>query len=197
MRFDTITRVFHFSMIVVVFYQMLSSIWMVAPEPGKMVNLQMMFFTLHVWLFGWAAFLLGSTFAMIKYRDRDDWGRYFPWFYSSRRKALYAAVCKEVPDMFKGRLQPAESKSPLSGAMHGLAVLLLIGQGLTGAYVMLDLANYGTTSADIQLFFKFHELLGIIVWVFLFSHVFMTLFHLAVGHNNILDIFRKVSINWK
>lgn len=197
MRFSTISRVLHLCMIIAVLYQLLSSVWMMAPEPGKIVTMQMMFFTLHVWLFGWAAFLVGSVYAMIKYRDRDEWERFFPWFSADRRKAFFRAVRTEVPGMLRGKLPPAESKSALSGAVHGFGIMLLIAQGLTGAYVMLDLANYGERSLDIQLFYKFHELFGILAWTFLGGHIFVTLYHLALGHTRVLDIFRRVNIAWK
>lgn len=197
MRYSQLARAFHYCMLFVVLYQMIGSIWMTAPEPGKIVSWEMIVFSLHVWLFGWAAFLLGGAYVMIKSRDRDELGRLYPWFSAKRRAAFFASAREEIPGMLKGRLPPAEYKSALAGAVHGLGLALLIAQGTTGAYVMLGLADYSGKSMDVLLMFKLHEFCGILVWVFLAGHIFMTLYHLALGHRAILDIFQRIRIRWQ
>ncbi|MDX8395769.1 MAG: cytochrome b/b6 domain-containing protein [Mariprofundaceae bacterium] len=197
MRINTNIRVLHFSIVVTVIYQLASSIWMAPPEPGKLVGFDAVLFSWHVFFIGWAAFILGCVYAMVKFTEGDDWGRMIPWFSGERRAAFFKSARRELPDVLTGKLAPPEKKGALAGAVHGLGFLLLIALGSTGGYVMNGVRTDGSMTADMNLMLYLHETFGILIWAFLASHVLMVLYHLVLGHPKVLDIFERISIQWK
>jgi len=123
MRINLSTRLLHFCMVVVVAYQMISSVLMVAPEPGKMTGIDTTLFYLHVTVFGWAAVIFSGVYAMTRFYEPDAWGRLVPWFSSKYRHAFFKSASKELPGIFRGRLAPPEAKGALAGSVHGLGFL--------------------------------------------------------------------------
>lgn len=197
MRLNTVTRVLHYLMIFTVAFQLISSLLMFVPEPGKLVTYETVLFSLHIMLFGWGAFLISSVYAMTRFAEKDAWGRLVPWFSKKYRAAFMKSAKAELPGIFKGELAPPEDRGALAGAMHGLGFLTLIALGLTGAYVMNGVRSDGTMTADMLFMFDMHEMFGVIIWVFLACHVSMVIYHLILGHKRILDIFERPKIRWK
>jgi len=189
MRINWAIRMLHYFLLVSAVYQLLSSEWMVVPEPGKLPGVGVALFYLHAWFFGWIALTGACVYALRAYYEPDTWKLMMPWFSVSRLSTLFAALRKEVPDILRGRLAPMEVKSPLAGAVHGLGIMLLIGLGMSGLYLMLGVRSYGPMSLDVLLSFKIHELFGILAWVFLAGHAIMTLYHLALRHPTVEEIF--------
>jgi len=196
-RLTTVTRVMHISMIVTVAFQLISSLLMFVPEPGKLVTYETVLFSLHIMLFGWGAFLISSIYAMTRFAEKDAWGRLVPWFSKRHRDAFFKSAKEEIPGVFTGKLAPPESRTALAGAMHGLGFLTLIALGLTGAYVMNGVRSDGTMTQDMLLMFEAHEFFGVVIWTFLACHVGMVIYHLILGHKHILDIFERPKIKWK
>ncbi len=190
MRIDSVTRFLHIGMIITVVYQMLSSIWMYTPEPGKMVGFETILYSWHIMFMGWSAVFVACFYAMVRFAEYHEWTRLIPWFSKSKRAAFARSAKKEIPDMFKGKLAAPEKRGALAGAMHGFGFMLLIVMGLTGSYAMLGIRPDGTTSADMQLMFELHSWFGVLVWYFIGFHVSMVIYHLILGHTKILDIFQ-------
>ena len=94
MRFNFATRILHISMIVVVSYQMLSSLWMAVPEPGKLTRLENTLFSLHITVFGWASIIIAGVYALMRFYESKAWGRLVPWFSSTRRRAFVNSAKK-------------------------------------------------------------------------------------------------------
>ena len=189
MRISRAIRLLHYFLLVSAVYQLLSSEWMIVPEPGKLAGVGVALFYLHAWLFGWIALTAACVYALKAYYEPETWRMLMPWFSTSRLATLFASARREVPDMLRGRLAPLEVKSPLASAVHGLGIILLIGLGMTGLYLMLGVRSDGSMSADVLVSFKFHEIMGILAWAFLAGHVLMTLYHLALRHPHVEDIF--------
>ena len=190
MRINLTTRVLHLLMIVAALCQLLSSVWMKIPEPGKLPSFETKLFFLHIVLAGWVAVVIGGAYGLTRFYEADAWGRLVPWFSAVRRAAFFKSARKEIPNVFRGRLAPPEERGALAGAVHGFGFLLLIGLGLTGSYVLLGLRTDGAMRGDVLLVFDFHQLFGKLIWMFLGAHVFMVLYHLLLGQLKILDIFR-------
>ena len=190
MRINLTTRLLHLLMVVTALCQLLSSVWMKIPEPGKLPGFETKLFFLHIALAGWVAVVISGAYALTRFYEADAWGRLVPWFSAVRRVAFFKSACKEIPDVFRGRLAPPEEKGALAGAVHGFGFLLLIGLGVTGSYVMLGLRTDGTMRSDVLLVFDFHQLFGKLIWTFIGAHLFMTLYHMVLGQRKILDIFR-------
>jgi len=189
MRISWATRMVHYFLLVSAVYQLLSSEWMMVPEPGKLAGSGVWLFYLHAWLFGWVALTAAFVYAMKAYYEPETWRLLNPWFSAKRLATLFAALRKEIPDLFRGRLAPLEVKSPLAGAVHGLGIILLIGLGMSGLYLMLGVRSDREMSLDTFISFKFHEVFGVLAWTFLAGHIFMTLYHLALRHPHLQDIF--------
>lgn len=197
MRINLSTRLLHFGMVVVVSYQMISSVFMTPPEPGKMTGIDTTLFYLHVTVFGWAAIIFSGVYALTRFNDSHAWGRLVPWFRAAYRVKFFASARKELPDILRGRLAPPEEKGALAGAVHGFGFLLLLGLGLSGIYVLLGLRTDGTMAYNTLLLLDFHQLCGVLIWGFLAAHIIMTLYHLVLGQYKAIDIFKCGRIPWK
>ena len=197
MRFSQSTRILHLLMIVSVIFQLLSSLWMVTPEPGKIAGAGTNLFTLHIMFFGWLAFIVSATYGMIQRSDPVAWARLMPWFNSERRGRVVAEFRKEFFGIFTGKLTPPEARGSLSGAIHGAGFVLLMALTLTGAYAMLGVDYNDRMRDDVVAFRSMHELLAVFIWTYLGGHVFMVLYHILLGNRHILDIFAAIRINWK
>ncbi len=190
MRFNLAARSLHLLMVITVLFQLFSSLWMQVPEPGKLNHWEQHLFYWHALFFGWLALMVGFIYFFVVRTDPETWAQFFPWLVKERRAAFFNALKTEIPDLFRGKLAPAEPKSPLAGAVHGLGMLLLIGLGLTGLYVMQGVRSDGTMSSDVLIFLDLHAALGVMIWAFLGAHIFMTVYHLLLGHRELFDIFK-------
>jgi hypothetical protein len=197
MRINSITRVTHIMIIITVAFQLFSGLFMEVPEPGKMVGWSYLLFSWHIMFFGWLAFLLGSLYAATRFGEPGQWVRLIPWFSKEGRAAFAKSAKEELPDIFVGKLARPEKQGALAGAMHGLGFMLLICMGMTGAYVMNGVRSDGSMTMDMMLFLDMHSFFGVLIWLFLFCHASMVIYHLMLGHKNILDIFERIKINWK
>lgn len=196
-RINTTTRVLHLMMLLTVLYQLFSGLFMEVPEPGKVVGWSYILFSWHIMFFGWLAFLLAGVYATIRFNEPGQWQRLIPWFSKEGRAAFVQSARVELPGIIKGKLPRPEKQGSLAGAMHGLGFTLLICMGMTGAYVMNGVRSDGSMTRDMMLFLDLHSFFGVLIWLFLFGHVFMVIYHLIVGHTRILDIFEGVRIPWK
>lgn len=197
MRLKLSTRILHISMVIIVAYQLLSSLVMALPEPGKLPGVESTLFSLHITVFGWAAIIVSGVYAATRFFEKEAWGRLVPWFSKDRRRAFYRSARNELPQMFKGKLAPPEDRGALAGAVHGFGFLALLGMGMTGLYVMLGVRPDGNLRDDIQFVLYFHEWFGVLIWTFVGAHIFMTLYHLLLGQTKVIDIFRRGRIRWK
>jgi cytochrome b561 len=197
MRINATTRVLHYFMIFCVLYQLISAEFMRVLEPGKMEGFDTILFTLHMMVFGWGAFLIASVYVVILHDDKDGWGRIVPWFSTRHRRAFFQEMRRDIVGTFRGKFPLPEEQGALSGAVHGIGILLILALGFTGAWVMLGVRSDGTMRADTLLVFDFHATFAKLLWIFLIGHVAMFLFHIVTGHRTILDIFERVHIPWK
>jgi len=197
MRITATTRVLHYFMIFCVLYQLISAEFMRVLEPGKMEGFDTILFTLHMMVFGWGAFLIASVYVVILHDDKDGWGRIVPWFTVRHRRAFFKEVRHDIVSTFRGKFPLPEEQGALSGAVHGIGILLVLALGFTGAWVMLGVRSDGTMRADTLLVLDFHANFAKLLWIFLAGHVAMFLFHIVTGHRTILDIFERVHIPWK
>jgi len=196
-RINATTRVLHYCLIVTVLYQLISADFMRVLEPGKMEGFDTLLFTLHMMVFGWAAFLVALLYIVILHGEPDGWGRMIPWFSARYRRAFFREAKNDVLATLRGRFPWPEEQSALSGAVHGGGILLVLAQGFTGAYVMLGVRSDGTMREDTLVMLDLHSFFADLVWIFLVGHVAMFVWHLAVGHRTILDVFQRVRIPWK
>jgi len=197
MRINTTTRVLHYGMIVCVLYQLISAEFMRVLEPGKIGGFDTMLFDFHMMFFGWAAFLIASIYVVVLHEDEDGWGRMIPWFSTRHRRAFFSEAKKDLLSTLRGYFPLPEEQSAISGAVHGTGILLVLGLGFTGAYVMLGVRSDGTMREDTLLLLDFHAAFADLLWIFIAGHVTMFFAHLVTGHQTIMDIFRRISIPWK
>ncbi|MDX8376768.1 MAG: cytochrome b/b6 domain-containing protein [Mariprofundales bacterium] len=189
MRYTLGIRIMHVSMLVVVMYQMLSSLLMDIPEPGRASDAWVWMFYMHTLFFGWLAFIVAGTYGMMMYQDPTAWSRLVPWFSRTNRAALFSAAKHELPNILRGNLALPEEESLVAGAIHGFGFLMLIAMSLTGIYLMLGTRSDGMLTADTQIFLSCHAFFGTCIWIFLAGHLTMAASHLALGHKRIKDIF--------
>ena len=121
--------------------------------------------------------------------DESAWHILFPWLQAKGRTQLINEL-KMVPGWLQHGPPPQNEGIALPGAVHGAGLLLLLLLGSTGACIFFGLGEDGSRSNGIHDVMELHsDLLGTLIWVFLFGHAGMAFWHDLVGHQSKSRIF--------
>ncbi len=191
MKYDRITRWLHLGLAFAVASQLFSSLLMEPPEPGELrTQSERLFFLIHErsgltvlalicihWLWGFAGHV------------SEGWGHLFPWF-SKKRLYSIKSDLRAVPEWLRRGLPSQENETTaLTGAVHGLGLVVATAMGLTGGVIFLGMAPDGSVSSSIKAIEEIHGFLGNFVWAYFVGHAGMAFFHHYLGHKTLIDMF--------
>jgi len=189
MRYSSEEKVLHFLIAVGMIFQLVIENWMQRPEPGKSLTAsQVMLFGAHEFV-GVCLLIMVITRFMLMIGNRKSFLRLFPWLEAEGRHGLMNEIRNTLPDWLTGQLKDAGEQDFLAKTVHGLGLLLALGLGLTGLVLFVEISPEGTMGALGKEVMEVHELLGILLWVFITGHVVMTLYHQLLGHRVLQHIF--------
>ncbi|MGE5310357.1 MAG: cytochrome b/b6 domain-containing protein [Nitrospirota bacterium] len=189
MNYDRVVRWLHAGMALAVVIQMLSSMVMQVPQPGRMpLEPQHAFFLIHEasgltvvtllvlhWLWALSGYVAGG------------WGHLFPWFSRARLQALLAAL-KALPTWLRdNRAVDEEVMHPLVGAVHGLGLLTVM--ALTGATMVLGMGLGGSMGTILRAVRWAHGFFANFMWAYVMGHVAMALLHQVRGERLLTKMF--------
>ncbi len=179
MIYDRITRILHGLLALGILSQLLTSLIMVTPKPGRSPN---EFFEIHETI---GTVLLGVLVLhwlwMLTSVYKGDPGQLFPWFKAERRKALIRDVQDSIADLLRLRLPHADEPRPLPAAIQGLGLLCATLLATTGVIWSLGAAPDGATGPVIHTIKEVHESLGSPMWAYLIVHAGMGIAHQLAG----------------
>ena len=191
MNYDRVVRWLHAGMALAVVIQMLSSLVMQVPQPGRMpLEPQHAFFLIHeasgltlvtLLVLHWLWALTGHV--------AGGWGHLFPWFSRARLQALLAAL-KALPTWLRdSSAVDEEVMYPLVGAVHGLGLLTVTAMALTGATMVLTMAPDGAMGTLLHAVRWVHEFVANFMWAYVIGHVAMAVLHQVRGERLLTRLF--------
>ncbi len=188
MKYDRLTRIFHILVALGVVTQMLTSLVMVAPKPGRTPN---EWFETHetVGLSLLAVLSLYWLWIVARTALRGEANRLFPWFSRQRRADLWADMGATMREVRHGRLPNDDRPRPLPAAVQGAGLSLALVLAATGSAMALGMAPDGAMSAPLHAIKEVHETLASLMWVYLAVHPPLGLLHQLAGHRSLNRMF--------
>lgn len=188
MRYDPLTRVLHLLTAVGVTAQMLTSLLMVDPKPGRLANnwyevhktvgIGMLAIVSVYWLW-----VVGRTIA------RDEPMMLFPWLSGRRLAALREDAVETGRALVHLRLPAGDEPRPLPAAVQGIGLLLALLLAATGTAIELGMAPDGGVSPLMHGVKEIHEGMAPIMWAYLVAHPLLGLLHQLAGHRTLTRMF--------
>ncbi|MDX8411008.1 MAG: cytochrome b/b6 domain-containing protein [Mariprofundaceae bacterium] len=191
MRYDRLTRILHWGIAIGVTLQLVSEQLMVR----RMVNkdpdfLQVSMLIMHEYMGFVVLIIIGIRFTlMLDSPDRES-PDMFPWLSQRGRQELMAETRNEAPGWLHGQLKRPEEAHCIARSVHGLGLILALGQGLSGMLLFVGTQADGSTHGPIEAGRQLHDVLGYIMWAYIIGHVCMALFHQRLGHRVLQGMFR-------
>ena len=189
MKYGRFTRVLHGLMAFGIVLQLLLSLVMRTPRPGRSLTpLQTFGYENHrmigmaifaVLILHWIVFVSGHAYKGI--------GHFFPWFSVARRRE----VIDDARELLMLRLGDPERKDSLAGAIEGIGIVVGSMLAVSGAVLFFGIAENGAMSRPVHAVKEFHEFWAPLMWGYLVIHAGAAMAHLAMGHRSVLNIFRR------
>lgn len=188
MYYDRFTRLLHFLLAPVMAVQLVVSLLMTHPKPGRPGDL---LYEVHEYL-GLALLgilILHWLWAMVR-KGQVPFCQLFPWFNPSRYAPLLADAKHLASHMARFRLPPAEEKpSPLANAIQGLGLAAALLLGCGGLLIFLYAPATGHMTGWLHMVKESHEILGTLMWIYLGVHGGMGVLHQLAGHGSLRAMF--------
>jgi cytochrome b561 len=188
MKYGRLTRILHALIAIGISLELLLSLIMKTPKPGRVLTtLQSFGFEAHKMmgiavfsaiLLHWLVFATGHAYKGI--------GHFFPW--SSR--ARMDAVLRDIRELVTLKVADPAQKDSFSGAIEGLGFAVGSILATSGLVLFFGIAENGAMNALVHAVKEFHEFWGPVMWGYVGIHAGATMLHIWLGHRSVLSIFR-------
>lgn len=188
MKYTRFTRILHSLIAAGITLEMLLTLFMKNPRPGRVLTtLQAFSYESHRWIgmavlavlaLHWLVFAAGHAHKGISH--------FFPWFSRARRDEL----ASEIRELLRFKVADPADKDALSGAVEGIGLLIGTLLAVSGAILFFGIAEDGSASRAVRVVKEFHEFWGPAMWTYLGVHAGAVMLHLALGHRSVLQVFR-------
>ncbi|MDO8606841.1 MAG: cytochrome b/b6 domain-containing protein [Phaeospirillum sp.] len=188
MKYDPLTRILHLLVAVGVTSQMVTSLVMIHPKPGRLPN---EWYGVHE-LIGIG--LLGVTslywlWVVGRGVMRGEALMLFPWFSRGRLSELRADIAETVGEGVRGRLPDGSQTRPLPAAVQGGGLLIALFMAATGTALAVGAAPNGGLSPSLRTVKEVHEAMAPLMWAYLIVHPLLGLLHQLAGHRTLNRMF--------
>ena len=184
---NTGTRLLHWGMAVTVSFQLLISLIMEHPKPGRVLtSTQALSFELHEWVGLATVGVIIAHWVWSALFTRDDSGfrHLFPWDAKGRAKLLV-----ELRQILRFQLPQGGPEGGLAGLVHGLGFLAVSAMAATGAVLFFIYPKSGAETPFVGNVADLHSLIANLAWVYWYGHIGMALLHEILGHRVLARIF--------
>jgi len=188
MKYGGYTRILHTLIAIGITLELVSSLVMKSPKPGRALTPLQSFgyqahemigmFVLAVLVLHWIVFAADHAHKGI--------GHFFPWFSRERMDA----VLGEIRELSGLKVADPEQSDSLAGAIEGIGLLVGSVLAASGAVLFFGVAENGAMSRAVHAVKEFHEFWAPAMWTYLCLHAGAAMLHLALGHRSVLAIFR-------
>ncbi len=184
---NTGTRLLHGGMALTVSFQLLISLIMESPKPGRVLtSTQALSFELHEWvgLSAVAVIIAHWVWSALLTRDDSGFRHLFPWDAKGRAKLL-----AELRQIWRFQLPRGGPEGGLAGLVHGLGFLAVSAMAVTGAILFFTYPKNGATTPFVGSVADLHSFIANLAWVYWYGHIGMALLHEILGHRVLARIF--------
>ncbi|MEW5729615.1 MAG: cytochrome b/b6 domain-containing protein [Pseudomonadota bacterium] len=188
MKYGPMTRILHLLVAAGVTSQMLTSLVMVHPKPGRLpdgwygvhetVGIGLLAVVSAYWLW-----ILGRTLS------RGEPLMLFPWLSGKRLAALRDDTVETGRAALGLRLPAGDEPQPLPAAIQGIGLLLALLLAATGTAIELGMAPDGGPSPLLRGVKEVHESMAPLMWAYLVAHPLLSLLHQLAGHRTLSRMF--------
>lgn len=188
MRYDPITRIFHLLVALGVTAQMLSSLVMVYPKPGRLPN---EWYGVHE-VFGISLLAIVSLhwlWAIGRTMVRGEAFMLFPWLSRARLSDLGRDIAETTREALRGRLPGGDETRALPAAVQGAGLLLALFMAATGTSLAIGMAPDGALSPTLRAVKEIHEAMAPVMWTYLIAHPLLGILHQLAGHRALNKMF--------
>jgi cytochrome b561 len=188
MKYDPITKVLHVCVALGVLLQMITSLVMIHPKPGRLSN---QWYEVHEWV---GIGLLGIVsihwlWALGRTLVRGEALLLFPWFSWTRLGQLGRDLAETSREALRGRLPAGDEPRALPAAMQGAGLLLALCMAATGTALAVGMAPDGGLSPLLRVVKEVHEALAPVMWAYLLVHPLLGVLHQIAGHRSLSRMF--------
>lgn len=188
MRYSRFIRLSHTLIAFTITFQMVISLVMDHPHANRpMTSDGGLYYRWHEWV-GLAALAIlacGWVYRLINWK-RESQGTLFPWLGSPGRQALVL----EMKQFILLRWTEIPQDGVLSGAVHGLGLLIASAMVLTGGILYVVLGPQDTVTPTVRNLMEVHSFLATFMWIYLCGHALMASWHQYMGHDSFARIFK-------
>lgn len=164
---------------------------MQVPKPGEAADHFALFlFSIH-WVIGFFVVIICLAYLMLVMDKVEHRNRLFPWLEKDLRASLLIEAKRDIPGWLKGKLPSPDQAHLIAGTVHGLGLLLATALGMTGVIIYLGIKHDGSMPPAIRAIREIHEVLGIMLWLFIVGHLLMATLHQIKGHRVLQNMFTK------
>jgi cytochrome b561 len=189
MPYDRVTRLLHATIACGVTVQMLVSLVMVYPRPGRLPNT---WWEIHesLGLFLVVTLVLHWAWSLGRTAVNGTPLLLVPWFSVTRLKALHDDLMVMLTEIRGGRLPHADEPRPLATAFQGLGLVLASFLAATGMAMYFGMAENGAMGPVVHAMKEAHEAAAPLMWAYLAVHPAIGILHQLAGHRTLSRMFR-------
>lgn len=183
MIYDRFTRLMHMFIASGMVVQMIVSLVMIHPKPGRQGDT---FYAFHE-TYGQVLLgllLLHWIWCMVR-SGNIAFSQLFPWFSWPRYRAIFEDIKLYASHAAQFSLpNSTQQASPLASAVQGLGLFVAMLLGVSGAIMYFAMAKNGAMIGWVHAVKEIHEILGSLMWVYLVVHATMAIVHQLAGHGS-------------
>lgn len=188
MKYDPLTRILHLCVALGVSLQMITSLVMIYPKPGRLPN---QWYEVHE---GLGIGLLGIVsvhwlWAVGRSLARGEAMMLFPWLSKARLADLGRDIGQTAREALRGRLPAGGGPRPLPAAVQGGGLLLALCMAATGTALAIGMAPDGGLSPVLRAVKEVHEAMAPVMWTYLIVHPLLGVLHQFAGHGTLNKMF--------
>lgn len=183
MIYDRFTRILHLFIAAGMVVQMIISLVMVYPKPGRQSDT---FYAFHeTWGHMLLVLLLIHWIWCMVRSGNITFSLLFPWLSWPRYRAIQEDIKRYVAHARQFRLpNSTQQASPLASAVQGLGLSVATLLGVSGTIIFFAMAKNGAMIGWVHDVKEAHETLGSLMWVYLVVHATMGILHQLAGHGS-------------
>ncbi len=188
MKYNPMTRWLHAGIALGVSTQLIVSLMMDIPKPGRpFIGLGAAAFEVHE-ITGMVVMvlLLLHWLALFFNHIPLGLGHLFPWFSKHRLCSIISEIKRQWT---QHRLNDTQQTRSLAGAIHGLGLLVTTLMAITGTVLYFGMAESGAMSPLVKDIKEAHELASNLLWAYLIGHAGIAVLHQWLGHRTLSEMF--------
>lgn len=188
MNYHPLTRLLHLLLAAGVVSQMLTSLVMVTPKPGRVQNL---FYEVHetVGIGVLAMVSLYWLWVLARALTGGDAAALFPWLSRRRLFDLRNDAIDTLKELVRFRLPSSGSPRPLPSAVQGIGLLLAVALAGTGTAIAIGTGPDGRLSPLLHAVKEVHESFAPLMWAYIIAHPLLGFLHQLAGHRSLNRMF--------